>query len=68
MNAASVNPTFADTTSATEAENLTYQICGLALKIHAVSMSFSLSAVWVDGTIVNNNPLGYTDVKEALIN
>jgi hypothetical protein len=55
------NPTFTDTTSASGAENLKRQICGLTPKSQAVSMSFSLSAVWFDGTIVSDNPLRYSD-------
>jgi len=61
MTLTQARPTFADTTSAIEAENLTCQICGLAPKSQALSMSFSLSAVWFDGTIVANNPLNYVD-------
>ena len=61
MTPARVGTPYADTTSMSGAENLTYQICGLAQKSQAVSMSFSLNAVWVDGTIVTNNPVSYVD-------
>ena len=43
---ARVGNTTADTTSAPGAGILTVQIYGLALKSQAVSMSFSLDAVW----------------------
>ncbi len=55
------NPTFADTTLAVEPEILRRQIDGQAWKSPAPSMSFSLDAVWVDGTIVANNPVSGVD-------